>query len=115
MNFSITTDVGLSFIIKEKAKLKNRLRHKKITSTGMMSPSQGLQLSGLCRLIIMETRVGERTVTYRMQIKATKGPYKLLLSTTCYLTVTQPGEISQFKDMYWKSCQGKRQKDLLVK
>jgi len=32
--------VGLSFIIKEKAKLKNRLRHKKITSTGVMSPSE---------------------------------------------------------------------------
>jgi len=31
--------VGLSFIIKEKVKLKNRLRHKKITSTGVMSPS----------------------------------------------------------------------------
>ena len=39
MNFPITTDVGLSFIIKEKAKLKNRLRHKKIISTGVMSPS----------------------------------------------------------------------------
>jgi len=39
VNFSITTDVGLSFIIKEKAKLKNRLRHKKIISTGVMSPS----------------------------------------------------------------------------
>ena len=39
MNFHITTDVGLSFIIKEKAKLKNRLRHKKITRTDVMSPS----------------------------------------------------------------------------
>jgi len=37
--FPITTDVRLSFIIKEKAKLKNRLKHKKITNTGMMSPS----------------------------------------------------------------------------
>ena len=36
---SITTNVGLSFIIKEKVKLKNRLRHKKITSNGVMSPS----------------------------------------------------------------------------
>ena len=39
MNFHITIDVGLSFIIKEKIKLKNRLRHKKITNTGMISPS----------------------------------------------------------------------------
>jgi len=39
VNFSITTDVRLSFIKNEKAKFKNRLRHKKITSTGVMSPS----------------------------------------------------------------------------
>ena len=44
MNFPITTNVGLSFIIKEKAKLKNRLRHKKITSTGVMSPSSAERL-----------------------------------------------------------------------
>ena len=40
MNFPITTDVGLSFIIKEKTKLKSRLRHEKITSIGVMSPSR---------------------------------------------------------------------------
>jgi len=39
VNFHITTDVGLSFIIEEKTKLKNILRHKKKTRTGVMSPS----------------------------------------------------------------------------
>ena len=48
MNFPITTDVGLSFIIKEKAKLKNKLRHKKITSTSVMSPSESLNNFSHC-------------------------------------------------------------------
>ena len=39
MNFLITIDVGLSFIIIKKAKFKNKLRHKKIISTSVMSPS----------------------------------------------------------------------------
>ena len=47
MNFPITTDVGLSFIIKGKAKLKNRLIHKKLTSTAMMSSSVSACESGV--------------------------------------------------------------------
>ena len=80
MNFPITTDVGLSFIIKEKAKLKNRLRHKKISSTGVMShhfPQVGESRPCRVRTPLMKhlnrTMVGAVTVTLMHHIEIKGG------------------------------------------